>query len=75
ARFLADQSLVIILVMIRDDGDFTLEDRPRTIIVLILELMVKRQAKLGSAELPSKKPGPYLVHIIGSQIIWECVGI
>ncbi|KAM0137836.1 hypothetical protein ACHAO1_003721 [Botrytis cinerea] len=53
ARFLADQPLVIILVMIRDDGDFTLEDRPRTIIVLILELMVKRQAKLGSAELVS----------------------
>lgn len=53
ARFLADQPLVIILVMIRDNGDFTLEDRRRTIIVLILELMVKRQAQLGSAELIS----------------------
>ncbi|KAF7881753.1 uncharacterized protein EAF02_006441 [Botrytis sinoallii] len=53
ARFLADQPLVIILVMIRDNGDFTLEDRPRTIVVLILELMVKRQAQLGSSELIS----------------------
>ncbi|KAF7930464.1 uncharacterized protein EAE98_004864 [Botrytis deweyae] len=53
ARFLADQPLVIILVMIRDNGDFTLEDRPRTIVVLILELMVKRRAQLGSTELIS----------------------